>query len=52
MLNRKSPTVYGDGEQSRDFTFVENVVEASILACGKKRSPGKFLILVVEKEPL
>lgn len=28
-----SPTVHGDGEQSRDFTFVENVVQANLLAC-------------------
>lgn len=27
-------TVYGDGEQTRDFTFVENVVRANVLACG------------------
>ena len=27
------PTVYGDGEHSRDFTFVENVVQANLLAC-------------------
>jgi UDP-glucose 4-epimerase len=27
------PIVYGDGEQSRDFTYVDNVVEANMLAC-------------------
>ncbi len=31
----QSPVVYGDGEQSRDFTYVDNVVEANLLACGK-----------------
>lgn len=31
----KSPTVFGDGEQSRDFTYVSNVVEANLLACKK-----------------
>jgi len=31
----KSPTVFGDGEQSRDFTYVKNVVEANLLACKK-----------------
>jgi len=41
LLNGKSPSIYGDGEQSRDFTFVENVVEASILACGKDRIAGE-----------
>lgn len=29
----RRPTVHGDGEQSRDFTFVENVVSANLLAC-------------------
>jgi len=32
MLNGQSPTIYGDGEQSRDFTYIANVVEANILA--------------------
>jgi nucleoside-diphosphate-sugar epimerase len=27
------PTIYGDGEQTRDFTFVANIVEANLLAC-------------------
>lgn len=33
MKKDKSPIIYGDGLQSRDFTYVENVVEANILAC-------------------
>jgi len=32
-LAGRRPVVYGDGEQSRDFTYVENVVEANLLAC-------------------
>lgn len=32
MLNDESPLIYGDGEQSRDFTYVTNVVDANILA--------------------
>ena len=32
-LNGRPPTIYGDGEQTRDFTYVENVVEANLLAC-------------------
>lgn len=32
MLKGERPIVYGDGEQSRDFTFVENVVDANLLA--------------------
>jgi UDP-glucose 4-epimerase len=33
MLANESPVIYGDGEQSRDFTYVDNVVEANLLAC-------------------
>lgn len=33
MINDKSPVIYGDGKQSRDFTYVANVIEANILAC-------------------
>lgn len=33
ILNDESPVIYGDGEQSRDFTFVKNVVDANILSC-------------------
>jgi nucleoside-diphosphate-sugar epimerase len=33
LLNGESPTIYGDGEQSRDFTFIRNVVKANIMAC-------------------
>jgi UDP-glucose 4-epimerase len=43
FLEGRSPVVYGDGEQSRDFTFVSNVVEATLLACFKPEAPGKIL---------
>jgi nucleoside-diphosphate-sugar epimerase len=33
MLAGEQPTIYGDGEQSRDFTFIDNAVEANLLAC-------------------
>lgn len=33
IINGESPVIYGDGEQSRDFTFVKNVVDANILSC-------------------
>jgi nucleoside-diphosphate-sugar epimerase len=32
MLQGQAPTIYGDGEQSRDFTYVDNVVQANLLA--------------------
>ena len=33
MLRGEQPTIFGDGEQSRDFTYIDNVVEANRLAC-------------------
>lgn len=33
LRQERSPTVYGDGKQSRDFTFVTNAVSANLLAC-------------------
>lgn len=32
MLAGEQPTIYGDGEQSRDFTYIDNVVEANLLS--------------------
>lgn len=36
MLTGNPPIIYGDGEQSRDFTFVENVVEANLVAAASE----------------
>lgn len=33
LLNNEAPIIYGDGKQSRDFTYVENVIEANLKAC-------------------
>jgi nucleoside-diphosphate-sugar epimerase len=33
MLRNQQPAIYGDGEQSRDFTYIDNAVEANLLAC-------------------
>jgi UDP-glucose 4-epimerase len=33
MLAGRQPTIFGDGEQSRDFTYIDNAVEANLLAC-------------------
>jgi UDP-glucose 4-epimerase len=43
MLSGRQPTVYGDGQQSRDFTYVENVVAANLLAAGAKGASGRVL---------
>ena len=44
MLKGKRPTIFGDGLTSRDFTHVDNVVEANLLACGCKW-PGKAEVI-------
>ena len=33
MLRGEQPAIYGNGEQSRDFTYIDNAVEANLLAC-------------------
>jgi nucleoside-diphosphate-sugar epimerase len=43
MLRGESPTIYGDGEQSRDFTYVDNAVEANLLAARSSRAAGHVI---------
>ena len=43
MLEGRRPTIYGDGLQSRDFTYVSNVVAANLLACEREEAVGKAL---------
>jgi UDP-glucose 4-epimerase len=61
-LENRPPTVYGDGEQSRDFCFIDNVIEANLraadaagasgkvfnIACGKGTSLNRVLALLGE----
>ncbi len=41
MLMGESPRINGDGRQSRDFTYIENVVSANILACTAPKASGE-----------
>ena len=53
LLEGKPPTIFGDGEQSRDFTFVDNVVEANLLACtAPSAAGGVFNIATGERQTL
>jgi UDP-glucose 4-epimerase len=38
MLRQETPTIHGDGEQSRDFTYIDNVVSANLLAAAADAS--------------
>jgi UDP-glucose 4-epimerase len=41
LMSSQPPTVFGDGEQSRDFTYVQNVVEANVLAMDAENVAGR-----------
>jgi nucleoside-diphosphate-sugar epimerase len=43
ILQDRRPTVYGDGEQSRDFTYIDNVVEANLLAARARKTHGEVV---------
>jgi len=43
ILNDTPPTIYGDGEQSRDFTYIDNNVEANLLAATAKETHGEVV---------
>jgi nucleoside-diphosphate-sugar epimerase len=40
VIQGKPPIVYGDGEQSRDFTYIDNVVDETLLACERPGASG------------
>jgi UDP-glucose 4-epimerase len=47
MLAGRRPTIYGDGTQSRDFTYIDNVVHGNLLACtaDRERVAGQVMNL-------
>jgi nucleoside-diphosphate-sugar epimerase len=50
MLNNVSPPIYGNGRQSRDFTYVTNVVEANILATRNLKFKGEVFNIASGKD--
>ena len=43
LLSGERPVIYGDGEQSRDFTYIDNVVAANLSAATSKGASGKVI---------
>ena len=43
LLERRQPIIYGDGEQTRDFTYVANVVDGVLRACEAKDVAGEVI---------
>lgn len=43
ILKEAPPTIYGDGEQSRDFTYIDNNIESNLLAARVKESHGEVV---------
>jgi nucleoside-diphosphate-sugar epimerase len=41
FLEETEPVIFGDGTQSRDFTYVDNAVQANLLACEAPRASGR-----------
>ncbi len=50
LLRKESPPIFGDGRQSRDFTYVENVVEATVLASQTPGVSGEVLNVALGEE--
>jgi nucleoside-diphosphate-sugar epimerase len=40
VIEGKQPVIYGDGEQSRDFTYIDNIVDETLRACEAKGASG------------
>ncbi|HEV8427131.1 MAG TPA: SDR family oxidoreductase [Pyrinomonadaceae bacterium] len=43
LLSDERPVIYGDGEQSRDFTYIDNVVAANLKAASAREASGKVI---------
>ena len=43
LLEGSPPTIFGDGRQSRDFTYIDNVVQANLKACTAPRAAGQII---------
>ena len=49
MMNGESPVIYGDGLQSRDFSYVQNVVEANLLAAVEPKAKAEVVNIACQE---
>jgi UDP-glucose 4-epimerase len=47
LLRGEAPIIYGDGEQSRDFTYIDNVVQGNLLAATSEAAVGQAMNLAL-----
>ena len=53
LLDGEVPTINGDGKQSRDFTYIDNVIEANMKAClAPSEAAGRHLTLLMVEESI
>lgn len=50
ILNNEKPPIYGNGRQSRDFTFIDNVVKANLLAARARNAGGEVFNIASGKD--
>ena len=50
MLGNKQPVVFGDGEQTRDFTYIDNVVQSNILAANAPNAQGQVINIACQAQ--
>src|SRR5436190_14729753 len=43
LIEKRAPKIYGDGEQTRDFTYVANVVDGVLRACEAQGASGEVI---------
>lgn len=48
LLKNERPTIYGDGEQTRDFTYIANVVDGVLKACHAPKASGQVINVATE----
>lgn len=50
LMNKKAPHIHGDGEQTRDFTYVDDIIEATLLAALSPKAEGEIFNVASGKE--